>query len=146
MSLIWDWDVFFSPPFYLGREGWFFDWVCSDRPVKIIICAHVALCVFGTFPAWNLVMFKPSLFSLRIFLKADCFLLLICKPSVGKEQYPFRAVVKRGWCLTNEWAVHHCCAKLLRKCIVEGERQGLTSSRQFGFTLSSCWPQYLFLS
>lgn len=140
MSLIWVWGgFFFSPLFYLEKGGWvfflFFSFLfllCSDWPFRIIFCAHVLLCMFGSFPTC-IVQAKSLQF--EILLKADCFFLWICKP-VRKKQYPFRAVVKRGWCLTN--ALYCCWAKLLHKCIVEGTWQGLLRFL--------CWPQYLLLS
>lgn len=111
-----------------GRLG--FDRACSDWPVKIILCARLLLCIFGTLAAWNL-MFKPSLFSLRMCLTAGCVLLWVCQP-VGKEQYPFRAVGKGGCRLTREL---HCWANLWQKCIVEDKWQGLLNAVWFSFIL-----------
>lgn len=95
----------FFPTFYLGRGGWLLtELVSMDLLNNMCLCS---LCMFGTFPEWNLSC-SSQLSSEGGDLNADCFLLLLCKPLVRKGQYPsFRAVVKDG--LTAD---HHACMSL----------------------------------
>lgn len=71
------------PALYSVRGGWpLTELIPMDLLNNLCPCS---LCMFGTFPEWNLSC-SSQLSSEEEAWQADCFLLWLCKPLVGKEQ------------------------------------------------------------
>lgn len=74
-----------------GEVGSLTGLVPIDLLNNLCLCSLLYVC---RTPSLKSVRSQPALFSRRLLLAADRWLLVICNPPVGKGQYPLRAVGK----------------------------------------------------